>query len=162
MQLSSQLKKSSGFGLIEVLIAIYIFATGILGIASMQLNGLSMLSNSNALNIAVISAGDMADRIRSNPIGLEEGAYSSLVGRDEKPVCEGVCTPQQKALSDAYDIQKQLETTLNSPSLSVTSVGNGMYTVEIKWQEKEINEWRLGGDDDDNHQVHRFTFIPNV
>lgn len=143
--------KNNGFGMIEVLIALIIFAGGVLGIATMQLNGLGLLSNSNAMNIAVISASDMADRMRANPLGVEAGHYDNLIG-DTAASCESICTPAQAALFDAYSVKEQLAQNLISPQLEIINANNNLYTINISWQEKAktANETK----------VHRFTFMP--
>jgi type IV pilus assembly protein PilV len=141
-----------GFGLLEALIAIVIFSGGVLGIASMQLNGLSMLSNSNALSTAVLGASDMADRMRANPQGVGGGAYDAITGGETAPACSTTCTPAQTALYDAHSIKKQLSSTLSDVTLSVTSVANDMYTIKVSWTEKVKNSTET--------KVHRFTFLP--
>lgn len=152
---------SRGFGLIEVLIAIVIFAAGVLGVAGMQLNGLSMLSNSNALNTAVVGAADMADRIRANPLGLESGAYDNVNGKATVSACQGTCTPDQIAKQDAAEILAQLQTNLISPNLTVLNANNGLYTVEVSWTEKENADWSFADNVvGENTQSHRFTFLP--
>lgn len=143
--------KNYGFGMIEVLVALIVFASGVLGIATMQLNGLGLLSNSNAMNIAVISASDMADRMRANPLGVEAGYYDNLKG-DTAASCESVCTPAQAALFDAYSVKKQLSQNLISPQLEVINASNNLYTINISWQEKAKNT--------NETKVHRFTFMP--
>ena len=143
--------KVQGFGLIEVLVALLVFAGGVLGIASMQLSGLGMISNSNALSIAVLGANDMADRMRANPLGIEGGAYDAIDGAESLPECTS-CTPQQIAQMDAYSIKQQLTDNLSNSTLGVTSVGNDLYTVSVTWTEKVKSSSET--------KTHRFTFLP--
>ncbi len=143
--------KVQGFGLIEVLVALLVFTGGILGIAAMQLNGLGMISNSNALSIAVLGANDMADRMRANPLGVDAGAYDAITGAESLPQCSA-CTPQQVAQMDAHSIKEQLSSNLSNSVLAVTSVGNDMYTVSVSWSEKV----KLSSET----KTHRFTFLP--
>ena len=143
--------KAQGFGLIEVLVALLVFAGGVLGIASMQLSGLGMISNSNALSIAVLGANDMADRMRANPLGVDGGAYNAITGAETLPECSA-CTPQQVAQMDAYSIKQQLTDNLSNSTLAVASVGNDMYTVSVTWTEKVKSSSET--------KTHRFTFLP--
>lgn len=142
----------TGFGLIEVLVALLVFAGGVLGIASMQLNGLGMISNSNSLSVAVIAASDMADRMRANPIGVSNGAYDGISGSENLPSCSTTCTPDQIALIDAFRIKEELSNSLSDPTLTVSSVANDMFTISISWSEKikQTSETKS----------HRFTFLP--
>ena len=153
--------KNKGFGLIEVLVAIVIFAGGVLGIATMQLSGLSLLANSNALNTAVIGASDMADRIRANKSGLENGAYDNLTGKTTARACATTCTPAQIAQRDALEILEQLKTTLSEPNLLILDAENDLYTIRITWTEKAGADWGFADNvAGDNTQSHSFTFLP--
>lgn len=141
----------SGFGMIEILIALVVFAGGILGIATMQLSGLGLLSNSNAINVAVLSASDMADRMRANPLGVEAGNYNNLKGTTSAS-CTTTCSPEQTALFDAYSVKQQLTENLISPTLEITSANDNLYTINITWSEKAKNSSEV--------KEHRFTFMP--
>lgn len=156
MQLVPALKKTQafnnlGFGMIEVLIALVIFAGGVLGIATMQLSGLGLLSNSNAMNVAVLSASDMADRMRANPLGVEAGNYDNLKGNIAAD-CSALCTPAQTAVFDAYSVKQQLSQNLISPQLEVVNATNNLYTINISWEEKAKHNSET--------KTHRFTFMP--
>ncbi|WP_082354055.1 type IV pilus modification protein PilV [Marinagarivorans algicola] len=140
-----------GFGMIEVLVSLVIFAGGILGIATMQLGGLGLLSNSNAMNVAVLSANDMADRMRANPLGVEAGSYNNIKG-DTSANCDSLCSPEQTAVFDAYSIKQQLSQSLISPTLHVINASNNLYTIHISWVEKAKNTHTT--------KTHRFTFMP--
>ncbi len=66
---SSQLSTASrqrGVGLVEVLIAVLILAIGLLGLASMQTNGMRMTNGSMSRSQAVFLANDIAERARAN------------------------------------------------------------------------------------------------
>ena len=72
----------SGFSLIEVLIAGFVLAIGVLGVASLNLA--AMKNNADAINRtqAVIAFWDIADRVRANPgadysVGFNDDPSSS-------------------------------------------------------------------------------------
>lgn len=64
-QLSSA-SRQSGIGLVEVLIAVLILAIGLLGLASMQTNGMRMTNGSMSRSQAVFLANDIVERARAN------------------------------------------------------------------------------------------------
>ena len=69
-------KDHTGFTLMEVLIAVLILSIGLLGLASLQANGLRSNFSSYARSQAVILANDMADRMRANLTEAVAGTYN--------------------------------------------------------------------------------------
>ena len=65
------LRNSKGFSLIEVLIALIIMSVGMLGIAGLYVQSMQAGRTSMLRHHAVTLAGDIADRIRANPIAGE-------------------------------------------------------------------------------------------
>ena len=61
------LRKSKGFSLVEVLIALVIMSVGMLGIAGLYVHSMQAGRTSLFRHHAVTLAGDIADRIRANP-----------------------------------------------------------------------------------------------
>lgn len=58
--------RASGFTLIEVLVAIAIFATGMLGMLGLLANSLSLSYGANYTTVASMMAYQMADHVRGN------------------------------------------------------------------------------------------------
>lgn len=107
-----------GAGLIEVLIALVIFALGVVGMAGLQLRTMSVTMDSTQRSFVVAKSQDVADRIRSNgiPVGLYLNTYSdqaNFCDTPVSPVCSDVvgtdvtdanaCTPAQMVAYDLYD-----------------------------------------------------------
>lgn len=67
-------RRSRGFSLVEVLVALVVMAVGMLGIAGLYIEGLRAGRTSVYRGAAVTLAGDMADRIRANPGGSYAGS----------------------------------------------------------------------------------------
>ena len=59
-------KQAGGFSLIEVLVAVLVFAIGVLGVVGLQTVGIQANSDSSTRSQALALAYDMADRMRSN------------------------------------------------------------------------------------------------
>lgn len=102
------LNRSRGMTLIEVLLAVLIFAGGMLGMSAFQSRILSISQLAYLNNYANLFAYDMLDRIKSNQIyGVEGPGYSVDPGDppSEYPVkcVNGDCTPAELA---AYDIDQ--------------------------------------------------------
>lgn len=96
-----------GMTLIEVLIAIVIFAIGLLGIAALQVAGLRYTKGSQTRAIAAVQAENMVDRMRANAAGVVDDNYLNPAA--ESTDCgAGVCTAAELA---AYDWARWLSET---------------------------------------------------
>jgi len=138
--------------MLEVLIAAFVFATGILGVAGLQMNSLAMLSNSSSISSAMLGANDLAERMRANPIGIFSGFYDDQTGASATdPGCGSQCSPSQLAVQDVYVVHQQLTQNLNSPVLEIKNTGD-IYTIEVKWFE------RIGAESET--KSHRVSFRP--
>lgn len=108
---------SSGFTLIEVLIAVVIFSVGLLALAKLQITSIRLTHDSLLRTTASLLAIDMADRIRANPVAANLGSaspYNNPTGLAlANPNCLGKgsdgsannssCTPSQMAQHDFYE-----------------------------------------------------------
>jgi len=113
-------KKSHGFSLLEVLISVVILSIGLLGMAGIQLKGLSSNNSANIRTQATLLANDLAERMHANPLGASnpQGAalnsnYAKMdfdtvnCGEDPDPYCSKTsdadadsCTPTEMAQFD--------------------------------------------------------------
>jgi len=76
----------SGVGLIEVLIALVVFALGVVGMAGLQLRTLSITMDSTQRTYVVSKSQDIADRIRSN--GIPAAEYLTGTNQYNRQFCE--------------------------------------------------------------------------
>jgi len=122
--LSNPHRKNSGFTLIEILITVVILSIGLLGLAGLQINGLRANMSSETRSKASALANDIAERMRANPLGVQndnaddDNQYANIsmsVGDcadRPNPFCSNYndgtshtadeCTPAQMAAFDAW------------------------------------------------------------
>lgn len=93
-------RRSRGMTLIEVLIAIVIFAIGLLGIAALQVAGLRYTKGSQTRAVAVLQAENMIDRMRANPTGVADDDYDSPIDAQTVDCDDATCTPAELAAFD--------------------------------------------------------------
>jgi len=126
-------KSNKGFTLIEVLIAVLVLSIGLLGLASLQANGLRSNFGAYARSQAVILANDMADRIRANPTAT--ASYNNINGPVADPGClVADCNTTDIAFHDTAEWYASLQSTL--PNGTGTVTGNGtLFTVSVMWDD---------------------------
>ncbi|MFK5893788.1 MAG: type IV pilus modification protein PilV [Pseudomonadota bacterium] len=75
--------KSSGFTLIEVLVTVVILAIGLLGVANMQILGLTYNQNAYYRSQATQLADGIVEKMRMNPDGVAAGNYSGGTANED-------------------------------------------------------------------------------
>ena len=70
-------RRTRGFTLIEVMIALLVFGVGLFALAGLQSQSLMANERSYLRSQAVIYAQEMGDRMRANPRAVRNGAYNS-------------------------------------------------------------------------------------
>ncbi len=71
------MRNSKGFTLLEVMIAVFVLAIGLLGVAALQMTGVKNNHTANIRTQATELTYNMADRIRANIDGVVAGNYLS-------------------------------------------------------------------------------------
>ena len=148
--------KTSGFTLLEVMIAMVIFSVGMLGLAGIQ--GTALQNNSTAYmrTIAMQQSYNMADILRSSTSfdGVINSSFNSVnssvgsaptacIANDQSTNC----STSQLAASDIYHWKKRLQDTLPSGRGTV-SVSGTIYTITVMWDEKRTGATGEGCSDD--------------
>ncbi len=108
---------SEGVGLIEIMITVFVLSVGLLGIAAVQALGVRYNYDSYVRSQAMSSANELAERMRTNIVGVNAGDYANAVvgcPNSQSPnipaapapaqICEAgtLCTPAQLAIYDVY------------------------------------------------------------
>ena len=132
-----------GFTLIEVMVAVFVLAVGILGMAVMQAVSVRESQNSIFRSQADILAADMADRLRANRADATDPLSTNYV-TDGTAVVAGTCqgtTANCNAVQMAsYDIA-QWQTQITNSSLPsgvgiiTRNDGTSEYTILVFWDE---------------------------
>jgi type IV pilus assembly protein PilV len=104
-----------GYLLIETLVVSALIGVGILAMAHLQRNSLTLGNSSLLRTKATFLAYDMADRIRANMAAQATGSYNSLISTPSNPGCISTgCTTAQMAQNDYYEWVSELALELPS------------------------------------------------
>ena len=144
--------KSQGLTFIEVMVALVILVTGILGAVAMQASAKKGAFDSMQRSLASSLAQDIIERMRgnsSNPNTLEayEGTYGETLNAVPSPRCNSnatLCTPAQMVTNDLYEWELSLmgaDVTQSSSNRGglvgargcIQHAGNAV-TVVISWE----------------------------
>lgn len=128
---------SSGFSLIEVLVALLILAIGVLGIAALQFKALKYGYDANTRTQISYLASDIADRMRINRPNI--ASYVSNYTVDVATLGASDCNNVTGADKDNdlgcwYD---QIDTILPHGSTANITAAGSLYTISLAWPDRE-------------------------
>jgi len=143
-------RNQRGVGLIEVLIAVFILAVGILSLAAMQLAAKRASYEATQRSIATSLARDIVERMRSNPGQLDAyvvsnvGNEGDLLATPATDCSSADCTPANLAVYDLAEWESLLVGAneqlggsnsggLVDPRACITHVAGGV-TIAIAWR----------------------------
>ena len=127
-----------GVSLLEVMIAVFVTAIGVLGAAAMQLNALKYTDSSRLSSQASFIVYDVIDRIRANADPVQLGQYDIA---DIEAVPD---TANSVLSTDLIDFANAVST-LPGGAGSI-DVNGSQVSVEVSW-----SEGRAGGVDDEGN-----------
>ena len=131
--------KTTGFTLLEVMVALMIFSIGLLGLAGLQASGFSSNKTADLRGHAIILAHDIAERIRANDRG-NSGAYDAITtttgpGTPGDCVLSNCTTPSDVAAWDIFEWKTTVANSLPGGKASVTRTGSGSFDITVMWDE---------------------------
>lgn len=98
---------STGFSLVEVLVAVLVLAIGVIGAGGMQLTAMRSSTQSAFQSAAVQLAGELADKMRANSTSMKQGnADSPYLNIDFQGNPESVAAPSKFCYTDACNSQE--------------------------------------------------------
>ena len=130
--------KSSGFSLLEVLIALVLLSIGLLGLAGLQITGLQNNQRAYHRSQATQLSYDIADRMRSNKVALNTYSTIDPSSAEAKFICVTIagCSASEMAKNDLYEWNAALVSTLPSSLGTISSIlPVGTYQITITWDD---------------------------
>jgi type IV pilus assembly protein PilV len=130
----SQTSQQTGFGLIEILVALLILAIGLLGMASLQATSLQQTTGSQARTQAILLAEDLVERIRANR--PNRGAYA-LADEDALDCNTGFEIANSDLVQDDLDEWRNALACLLPGGNGEVAVVGDVVTVDVTWSPRE-------------------------
>lgn len=137
-----------GIGLIEVLVAVFILASGLLGLAALQTQSLRFSHESYMRTVASVLASDMADRLRVNSAeALDTNNYNFPLGTNPSgttTACEdAACSSTALAPYDykqwSTELALQLPGGIGSVTPGTKTNGWREYTIVIQFNTVSVS-----------------------
>lgn len=139
-----KLRSQSGFGIVEVMVALVVLAVGMLGIASLYVTTLRSSNSAISRMQAVNLVADIADRIRAN-------RFAGAAYQNKAPTSKGCsdtkdCDSAEMAENDLYLWKQQIEALLPGKSDPKIVYAAGAadepdtYTITLDWWEPNSEE----------------------
>jgi len=126
--------KSSGFTLLEVMVAVFVLSVGLLGLAHLQITALKTNQSADLRTQASLYASDILNRMRANRVASQTGAYN-IAAADAIPGSGGDVANQ-----DLNDWRTNLSQALpggiggvNCPAFD--NLNEFVCTVTIQWRD---------------------------
>ncbi|MDH3468558.1 MAG: type IV pilus modification protein PilV [Gammaproteobacteria bacterium] len=121
-------KSSAGFTMIEVMVAFFILALGLVGMALMQAQSLKFNAGSYSRSQASVLAYDIIERMRMDP-----GTAPSYTAAPSTGTCDPAVATVDNDLICWHD---QLANRLSQGTGQIIQTAATQYTVRILWQER--------------------------
>ncbi|MCU1718153.1 type IV pilus modification protein PilV [Pseudomonas sp. 5P_3.1_Bac2] len=134
--LSRTSRSNRGFSLIEVLIALFVLAIGLLGMATLMMASLQSSQGAALRSAATVAAYDLAERMRLNRTQLS--AYAGNPATATDPGCadnSAGCNAADTARLDLFRWSGNLQANLPGATAVIQQVTASNYCLAIFWQE---------------------------
>lgn len=124
--------KQAGMTLIEVLVALLVFAVGVLGVAMLQLNALKYTDSSMRSTQISFIALDLFERIRANP-----DANYTLASLSQAPTSGNPDVPRDQ---DLFDFASQLRRMVGNDAQASIVMNGSTATITLGWNDSRAEQ----------------------
>ena len=130
------INNQKGSSLVEVMVALFVLAIGLLGVLAMQSKSMQYNQSAHVYSQAVYLANDIAERIRNNPTV----AASYLIAEDEDVSaatnCKtAACNPADLAEWDRAQLYTNVRAALPAGEVTIASPQARTFRIEVSFDD---------------------------
>jgi type IV pilus assembly protein PilV len=126
--------QSSGFTLLEIMVALLIISIGLLGVATLQVRGQQFNQAAYLRTQATFLAYDLMDRMRANRVEAIEGRYEKQLPVNTSEECDATaCTTTQLINYDLDQWFTMVQETLPTGKAKL-DWDDPTYTITLQWK----------------------------
>ncbi|WJW75090.1 type IV pilus modification protein PilV [Thiohalobacter sp. IOR34] len=126
-----------GITMIEVLVTVIVLSIGLLGLASLQANGMRFNHSAHLRSQATFLAYDIADAMRANRDNALNGAYNAASG--------AYSGSGSQAALDVANWKTNLASLLPSGDGSISQQNGNEFTITVTWRDdKDLSKPATG------------------
>jgi len=137
---------TKGFTLIEVLIALFVLAIGLLGMATLMLASMQSSQGASQRSAATVAAYDLAERMRANRIAaaVANSPYAVDPATAALPNCftdatnTAGCNNSDRVQLDLAQWSSNLQGNIPDATAVIDQVDNTTFCIVIFWQEPGV------------------------
>jgi type IV pilus assembly protein PilV len=135
------MRHAAGSTLVEVLVAVLVLATGLIGGTAMQLHAMRTRHESALLSASVRIAAGLAERMRANAgqvpamyLGIDYDAQAGSAPTAPASLCRGTpCDPAQIARLDIHELQQEVRAALPAGRVRVCRDAQAYVDGRLRW-----------------------------
>ncbi|MEZ2292993.1 type IV pilus modification protein PilV [Variovorax sp. RCC_210] len=139
----------AGVSMIEAMVAVLVLSFGLLALAGFQLRVLADSSSASNQNMAAQLAGDMADRMRANPVAAAAPGtpyvadWTPAGSAGSSKSCTGAqitCSAAELAADDVRRWQRAVASALpgGASNIQRKAMAGGLLFVHVAWDEPAV------------------------
>ncbi len=128
----------AGFTLLETMIAMVVFAIGVLGLTGLQTMALRANHSANMRSHASILAVSILDQMRANKVAVAAGQYDTVIGATPSTPAKDCstqnCSTTELAAHELHAWKQAITASFPNGDGAVSRAGN-LVTVTVQWDD---------------------------
>lgn len=129
--------RSSGFTLLEALIALLVLSIGLLGLAGLQSTGTRLSYEAYIRSITTLSASEIIEKIRTRTGKLDRASRPGVIAQYEGAGLGACVAGESSVAADVGCWNQNIAAQLPDGQGAITDNADGSFTISISWYDRE-------------------------